>query len=42
MCLMVIIEKCYHAFQTQVLFHREIFKFQDGGQSAMDWGFSMP
>jgi len=42
MCCMVMIEKLYHALYTQVSFHREIFKFQDGGQCAMDWGFSMP
>jgi len=29
--MMLLIEKIYHKFYTQVKFHREIFKFNDGG-----------
>jgi hypothetical protein len=31
MLTMLIVEKVYHVFFTQVKFHREIFKFKDGG-----------
>lgn len=42
MPLMLVVEKAYHFFCTQVTFHREIFKFKDGGQCALDWAFNMP
>lgn len=42
MPLMIFVEKAYHIFCTQVTFHREIFKFNDGGQIALDWAFCMP
>ena len=31
MLTMLMIELVYHKFYTQVKFHREIFKFKDGG-----------
>lgn len=42
MPMMPFVEMAYHTFCTQVVFHREIFKFNDGGQCALDWAFSMP
>ena len=42
MCMMIMIEQVYLKFCTQVKLHREIFKFKDGGQTAMDWAFEMP
>lgn len=39
---MLICEWIYHNFYKQVEFHREVFKFDDGGQVAMDWAFEMP
>ena len=42
MLTMLIVEYVYHTFYQQVKFHREIFKFKDGGQAAMDWAFEMP
>ena len=42
MFCMLMIEWIYHQFYTQVKFHREIFRFKDGGQIAMDWAFEMP
>jgi len=42
MILMETIELFYLKTHTHVPFHREILKFKDGGQAAMDWGFEMP
>ena len=42
MFLMSMIEILYLNFMSRVKFHREVFKFNDGGQSALDWGFEMP
>ena len=42
MFLMCMVEIFYLNFYTRVKFHREVFKFKDGGQSALDWGFEMP
>jgi len=39
---MVFLEQFYHKFYTQAVFHREVFKFTDGGQCALDWAFTMP
>lgn len=42
MLTMLVVELVYHKLYTQVKLHREIFKFKDGGQAAMDWAFEMP
>ena len=42
MLTMLVVELVYHKVYKQVKFHREIFKFKDGGQIAMDWAFDMP
>lgn len=42
MFLMCMIEIFYLTFYKPVKFHREVFKFKDGGQSALDWGYEMP
>ena len=39
---MIMVEKCYHWFYRQVPLHREIMRFKDGGQAAMEWAYTLP
>lgn len=40
--LMLIIEAYYHAMYPKIPLYREVFKYDDGGQSAMDWAYAEP
>ena len=39
---MLILEAFYHATYPAIPLHREIIKYRDGGEAAIDWAYAVP